>query len=90
MSLNLKAGRGLCRCAAAGIVRAVAYTGGRGLWADVGYRYDEALRVCLAALDDPSPAVRDAFAVALGEMAAACRSAAATEAVRPIPERPPR
>ena len=64
-------------------MRAVAYTGGPGLWADVGYRYDEALRVCLAALDDSSPDVRDAFAVALGEMAAACRSGAAIEAVSP-------
>lgn len=62
-------------------MRAVASTGGPGLWADVGYRYEEAVRICIAALDDPTPSVRDAYAVALGELAASCKSGAAMEAV---------
>ncbi len=69
------------RCAAAGIVRAVAATGGPGLWADSGYRFDEAVRNGIALLEDGSDAVRDAFAVALGELAAACKSGAAQDAV---------
>ena len=71
-----------CRCAAAGIVRAVAATGGPGLWADSGYRFDEAVRNSMALLEDMNDAVRDAFAVALGELAAACKSGAAQDAVR--------
>ena len=59
----------------------MAFMGGAGLWADVGYRFEEARRLCMAGFDDPSPAVRDAFAMALGEMVAACRSESAFDAV---------
>ena len=71
----------MARCAAAGIVRAVAATGGPGLWADSGYRFEEAVRNGMALLEDGNDAVRDAFAVALGELAAACKSGAAQDAV---------
>lgn len=62
----------------------MAFRGGPGLWADVGYRFEEAVRLCMTGVADPSPAVRDAFAMALGEMVAACRSEAAMEAVSAI------
>ena len=63
-------------------MRAVSATGGPGLWADSGYRFEEAVRNCMALLEDSNDAVRDAFAVALGELAAACKSGAAQDAVR--------
>ena len=62
-------------------MRAVAATGGPGLWADSGYRFDEAVRNGMALLEDGNDAVRDASAVALGELAAACKSGAAQDAV---------
>ena len=81
VSGDLTQGHAMARCAAAGIVRAVAATGGPGLWADSGYRFDEAVRNGMALLEDGNDAVRDAFAVALGELAAACKSGAAQDAV---------
>ena len=59
----------------------MAFMCGAGLWADVGYRFEEAMRLCMAGMNDSCPSVRDAFAIALGEMVAACRSQAAVEAV---------
>ena len=69
------------RVAAAGVVRAVAQAGGAGLWANAGAGYEDAVRVCCAALGSSARAVREAFAAALGDMAAAAASSSAQEAV---------
>ena len=69
------------RVAAAGVVRAVAQAGGAGLWANAGAGYEDAVRVCCTALGSSGRAVRDAFAAALGDMAAAAGSISAQEAV---------
>jgi hypothetical protein len=65
------------RAAAAGVLQAVASAGGAGLWAGGGGAYEAAVQSCVAGLEDPNRAVRDAFAVALGRIAVACNAQAA-------------
>ncbi|KAK9820084.1 hypothetical protein WJX72_005985 [[Myrmecia] bisecta] len=72
------------RAAAAAVYRAVARAGGAALWAWGGSACEEAVRICIAALDDPSRAVAEAFAIALGEIAAAGKSNPALDAVRAL------
>ena len=74
--------RPLHRCAAAGVYRAVGKVGGAGLWTHVGYAFEDVARTCVDGLYQPDRAVQDAYAVALGEIAAACTSSAADEALK--------
>lgn len=48
----------ICRCAAAGIYRAVGKVGGAGLWAYVGYAFEETARICVDGLYQPDRAVQ--------------------------------
>lgn len=59
------------------MVSAIASAGAVGIWANGAALFGEAVAVCSAALDDPSAAVRAAFAAALGQLAAAAKSDAA-------------
>ncbi|KAL3149121.1 hypothetical protein ABBQ32_001960 [Trebouxia sp. C0010 RCD-2024] len=68
------------KTAAASVIKAVAETGGAGLWANAGFNFEDTARVCIAGLVDPSLTVREAFAAALGEVAAASKAPSAKEA----------
>lgn len=70
------------RCAAAAAINAAAEAGGSGLWANGGAAVDDTVNTCLSALLDPSPTLRDMFALALGEIAAASNAACAKEMVQ--------
>ena len=76
------------KTAAAAVIKAVAEAGGAGLWANAGSVFDDTARVCVLGLADPSLTVREAFAAALGEVAALGETAdasnvpSAKEAVR--------
>jgi hypothetical protein len=59
------------RLASAGVVRALARSGGAYLWASSMAGYEDAKVLCLAGLEDPCHEVRTAFAQALGEIAVA-------------------
>lgn len=69
------------KSAAGAIIKAVAEAGGSGLWANAGSAFDDIIRTCVAALVDPSLTVREVFAAALGEIAAASNAPSAKEAV---------
>ena len=69
------------RCAAGAIITAVAEAGGSGFWANGGASVDDVANTCLSAFLDLSPTLRDIFASALGEMAAASNAASAKEMV---------
>lgn len=77
------------KTAAASVIKAVAETGGAGLWANAGFNFEDTARVCIAGLVDPSLTVREAFAAALGEVAAASKAPSAKEAVRTLVHIPP-
>lgn len=70
------------RCAAGAVITAAAEAGGSGLWANGGAAVDDTVNTCLSALLDPSPTLRDIFASALGEIAAASTAACAKEMVQ--------
>lgn len=70
------------KTAAAAVIKAVAEAGGAGLWANAGSAFDDTARLCVSGLVDPSLTVREAFAAALGEVAAASKALSAKEAVR--------
>ncbi|GLC70784.1 hypothetical protein PLESTF_001032900 [Pleodorina starrii] len=63
------------------LLGALCAAGGGPLWRDGAYGAEEALRTCLALTEDAGQAVRDAAYAALGELAAASRPAAKSEAV---------
>ena len=66
------------KIAAAAVIKAVAEAGGAGLWANAGAAFDDTARVCVMGLADPSLTVREAFAAALGEVAALGETAGAS------------
>lgn len=66
------------KIAAAAVIKAVAEAGGAGLWANAGSAFDDTARVCVLGLADPSLTVREAFAAALGEVAALGETAGAS------------
>eukprot|EP00803_Ostreobium_quekettii_P010737 evm.model.scf_1340.1 EVM.evm.TU.scf_1340.1 scf_1340:1414-16767(-) len=70
------------RIAAIGILKAVAVAGGSALWAQGGYPFEEATRMCVAGLEDSVQGVRDAWGAVLGELAAAVKSPTAKEALQ--------
>ena len=70
------------RCAAGAIITAVAEAGGSGFWANGGVLLDDTANTCLSAFLDLSPTLRDIFASALGEMAAASNAPSAKEMVQ--------
>lgn len=72
------------KIAAAAVIKAVAEAGGAGLWANVGSAFEETARACVVGLTDPSLTVREAFAAALGEVAAASNAPSVKEAVCPL------
>lgn len=72
------------KTAAAAVIKAVAEAGGAGLWANAGSAFDDTARVCVLSLADPSLTVREAFAAALGEVAAASNAPSVKEAVRTL------
>ncbi|GIL52578.1 hypothetical protein Vafri_8312 [Volvox africanus] len=63
------------------VLGALCAAGGDPLWREGAYGAEEALRICLVLTEDPQPDVRDAAFSALGELAAASRPAAKSEAV---------
>ena len=63
-----------CRLASAGVLRALARSGGACLWHSGLAGYDDARAVCLSGLEDPSHEVRTAFAQTLGEIVVASTS----------------
>lgn len=65
------------RCSAGAIITAVAEAGGNGLWANAGSSVEDIVNTCLTAFLDPSPTLRDIFASALGEIAAASNAPSA-------------
>ena len=69
------------KCAAGAVIKAVAEAGGSGLWANAGSGFDDIVGTCVTALTDPSLSVREMFAAALGEIAAASNAPAAKDAV---------
>lgn len=69
------------RCAAGAIVTAIAEAGGSGFWANGGAAVEDTITTCLSAFHDPSPTLRDTFASALGEVAAASNASSAKEMV---------
>ena len=69
------------KCAAGAVIKAVAEAGGSGLWANAGAAFDDVVRTCVSALTDSSLTVREVFASALGEIAAASNAPSAKEAV---------
>ena len=73
------------KTAAAAVIKAVAEAGAAGLWANTGAAFDDTVRTCVLGLVDPSLTVREAFAAALGEIAAASNAQSAKDAVRSIP-----
>ncbi len=77
--LLLVSTEGYLQVAAAHVLQAIARSGGVALWGGGGY--EETLRLCIAHLDDGVKAVGDAFAVAMGEVAASRTSIAAQQAV---------
>lgn len=70
------------KSAAGAVIKAVAEAGGSGLWSSAGSAFDDIVRTCVLALADPSLTVREVFAAALGEIAAASNASSAKEAVR--------
>ena len=72
------------KTAAAAVIKAVAEAGGAGLWANAGSAFDDTARVCVLGIADPSLTVREAFAAALGEVAAASNAPSVKEAVRTL------
>ena len=73
------------KTAAAAVIKAIAEAGGAGLWANAASAFDDAVRVCVLGLVDPSLTVREAFAAALGEIAAAGNAQSAKDAVGTLP-----
>ena len=73
------------KSAAGAVIKAVAEAGGSGLWSSAGSAFDDIVRTCVLALVDPSLTVREVFAAALGEIAAASNASSAKDAVRPCP-----
>ncbi len=73
------------KSAAGAVIKAVAEAGGSGLWSSAGSAFDDIVRTCILALVDPSITVREVFAAALGEIAAASNASSAKEAVRRCP-----
>jgi hypothetical protein len=59
------------KLACAGVLRALGSCGGAFLWASSLAGFEAVKALCLAGLEDPSPAVRAAFAQALGQVAVA-------------------
>lgn len=72
------------KIAAAAVIKAVAEAGGAGLWANAGSVFDDTAHTCVLGLADPSLTVREAFAAALGEVAAASNAPSVKEAVCPL------
>lgn len=87
--LKDKSASAAIKTAATSVIKAVAEAGGAGLWANAGSVFEDTARVCVAGLVDPSLTVREAFAAALGEVAAASKAPSAKEAVRAITSIPP-
>ena len=73
------------KSAAGAVIKAVAEAGGSGLWSNAGSAFDDIVRTCVLALVDPSLTVREVFAAALGEIAAASNASSAKDAVRCCP-----
>ena len=69
------------KCAAGAIITATAEAGGSGFWANGGVLVEDLTNTCLSAFLDMSPALRDIFASALGEMAAASNAPSAKDMV---------
>lgn len=69
------------KVAAAAVIKAVAETGGAGLWANAGSAFEDTVRTCVLGLLDPSLTAREAFAAALGEIAASSSAQSAKDAV---------
>ena len=65
------------KCSVGAIITAVAEAGGNGLWASGGSSVEDIVSTCLTAFLDASPTLRDTFASALGEVAAASNAPAA-------------
>jgi len=73
------------KSAAGAVIKAVAEAGGSGLWSNAGSAFDDIVRTCVLAVVDPSLTVREVFAAALGEIAAASNASSAKDAVRRCP-----
>ena len=73
------------KSAAGAVIKAVAEAGGSSLWSNAGSAFDDIVRTCVLALVDPSLTVREVFAAALGEIAAASNASSAKDAVRRCP-----
>jgi len=73
------------KSAAGAVIKAVAEAGGSSLWSSAGSAFDDIVRTCVLALVDPSLTVREVFAAALGEIAAASNASSAKDAVRRCP-----
>lgn len=72
------------KVAAAAVIKAVAEAGGAGLWANAGSAFDDTTHACVVGLADPSLTVREAFAAALGEVAAASNAPSVKDVVCPL------
>ncbi|KAL0055345.1 hypothetical protein WJX82_010851 [Trebouxia sp. C0006] len=76
------------KSAAGAVIKAVAEAGGSGLWSNAGSAFDDIVRTCVLALVDPSLTVREVFAAALGEIAAASNASSAKDAIAGLDSKP--
>lgn len=76
------------RLAVGDLIRAIAAAGGAHFWANGLTSYEAARTACLTGITDPVPAVRAAFAKALGETAIASASQAAKDSVAAAGSKP--
>lgn len=70
------------RIGAAQLISAICRSGGATLWRDGGFYWDEAVRICIAAVSDASQTVRDTYAMALCDLAVAVRCETVATAVQ--------
>ncbi|KAF8072444.1 hypothetical protein HT031_000103 [Scenedesmus sp. PABB004] len=75
LAVQDKASEEALRAAAAGLLGAMCRGGGAALWASGSYYAEEAVRLLLAGLEEAgTPSAREAFALALADLAAASRA----------------
>ena len=69
------------RCASSRLLAAVGFAGGQGLFTNGTAGFDEAVRVCLRGIEDPSRKVAASFSDALGEVTSCTASTSAQAAL---------
>ena len=79
----------LVRQGVAAVITAIAEAGGAGLWTNAGAEYEEVRGACIMALEDVDQSSGDRFAAALGQIAAASKESAASDAVSCCLQIPP-